>query len=219
MSKYRFETSDIYLPGTDIPKNRLDITAPDLLHEIEETLLRQAYRIFIEELCPATRFDEAYFKSLHQRTWADLYEWAGVYRSVDMSKGDSLFCRAAYLDQESKRIFLELEQERFLKQAGDWPVEKFAERLAHYQCELIALHPFYELNGRITRLFFDLIAIYNGYGPIDYSRTLNQETDETNTYVQASIACVRGADNTALRKIILDGLGETNEGHRSDKTE
>ena len=33
MSKYQFQESDIYLPGTDIPRNRLGITEADLLHE------------------------------------------------------------------------------------------------------------------------------------------------------------------------------------------
>lgn len=207
MSKYQFRESDIYVPGTDIPKNRLGITEADLLHEIEATLLQQAYQTFIAELQSATRFDEAYFKSLHQRTWASLYDWAGEYRSVDMSKGGSLFCRAAFLETESSRLFRQLEQEDFLRHAAGWPKEKFAERLAHYQCELIALHPFLELNGRITRLFFDLIAIYNGYGPIDYSLALG-EADESNAYIQASIACVRGADNSLLRQIILDGLNK-----------
>lgn len=208
MSKYQFRESDIYLPGTDIPKNRLGITEADLLHEIEEALLQQAYQIFIAELQSRTRFDETYFKSLHQRTWGSLYDWAGEYRSMDMSKGGSLFCRAAFLDNESRRLFQQLEQEDFLKQAAGWPKEKFAERLAHYQCELIALHPFYELNGRTTRLFFDLIAIYNGYGPIDYSEALNEAEDEANAYIRASVSCVRAADNNSLRKIILVGLNK-----------
>lgn len=208
MSKYQFQESDIYLPGTDIPKNRLGITEADLLHEIEATLLQQAYQIFIAELQPATRFDEAYFKSLHQRIWASLYDWAGEYRIVDMSKGGSLFCRAEFLEKESQRLFHQLEQEDYLKQAADLSKGKFAERMAHYQCELIALHPFYELNGRITRLFFDLIAINNGYGPVDYSQTLGEAVDETNAYIQASITCVRAADNSMLRQIILYGLNK-----------
>jgi len=82
-----------------------------------------------------------------------LYEWAGIYRTLDMSKDGSLFCRAAYLEKESHRIFSELEAERFLKQATDWAPEKFAEHLAYYQAELIALHPFYALNGRIRGCF------------------------------------------------------------------
>lgn len=90
MSKYQFTESDIYLPGTDIPRNKLGIVDPELLHEIEAELLQQAYTRFITELSPAVRFDEQYFTSLHRDTYESLYEWAGYYRSVDMSKGGSL---------------------------------------------------------------------------------------------------------------------------------
>lgn len=206
MSKYQFTESNIYLPGTGIPINRLGIETPDLLHEIEGTLLQQAYTRFITELDPSVRFDEDYFKSLHRDTYESLYEWAGLYRNVDMSKGGSLFCRATYLEQEARRIFRELEQEQYLKQAADWPTEKLAERLAHYQSELIALHPFYELNGRITRLFFDLIAVYNGYEPIDYSEALAEGPSGLNAYIEASILCVQRADSSRLQQIILQGL-------------
>lgn len=206
MSKYQFSVSDIYLPGTDIPKNRLGITEPELLHEVEEALLQQAYQTFIAECEPTTCFDEIYFKSLQQRTFETLYDWAGVYRTVDMSKGGSVFCRAAYLEQESRRIFRQLEEEGFLKQTQDGQPEKFAERLACYQSELIALHPFYELNGRITRLFFDLIAVANGYAPIDYSNALIGQP--MNAYIQASIACVQQADSSMLRQIISQGLNK-----------
>lgn len=206
MSKYQLTESEIYLPGTDIPINRLGIAAPELLHEVEATLLQQAYTRFITELDPTVRFDEGYFKSLHRDTYETLYEWAGLYRTVDMSKGGSLFCRAAYLEQEARRIFRELEQEQYLKQAAGWTKEKFAERLAHYQSELIALHPFYELNGRITRLFFDLIAVYNGYEPIDYSAALAEGSTGLNTYIEASILCVQRADSSKLQQIILRGL-------------
>jgi cell filamentation protein len=203
LSKYQFTASDIYLSGTDIPKNRLGITEPELLHEVEESLLQQAYLAFIIECETGTRFDETYFKSLHQRTFETLYDWAGVYRTVDMSKGSSLFCHAAHLEPQSKRIFRQLEAEGFLHQAN-WQAEKFAKRLAYYQSGLIALHPFYELNGRITRLFFDLIAIVNGYAPIDYSKALHGQP--MNDYIQASLACVQQADHQQLYQIILQGL-------------
>ncbi len=206
MSKYQFTESDIYLTDTDIPKNRLGIETPDLLHEVESSLLQQAYTRFITELAPTTRFDEDYYKALHRDTYETLYNWAGLYRTVDISKGGSLFCRAAYLEHEAKRIFRELEQEQYLKQAAGGIVEKFAERLAHYQSELIALHPFYELNGRITRLFFDLIAVYNGYEPIDYSQALAEGPSGLNTYIEASILCVQRADSSKLQQLILQGL-------------
>ena len=77
MSKYQFRQSDIYLPGTELPVNRLGIEDEDLLHEVEAQLLEQAYATFVSELQPDTRLDEAYFQSLHRRTFESLYEWAG----------------------------------------------------------------------------------------------------------------------------------------------
>jgi len=210
VSKYQFKASDIYLPGTDIPKNRLGIEDAELLHEIEKNLLIASYRIQVSELQPETRFDETYFIGLHKHTFASLYDWAGEYRSEDMSKGESLFCLAQHLPAQMKRLFHNLEQERFLRQAKSTTKEHFAERLAYYQCELIALHPFYELNGRITRQFFDLIAIANGYYPIDYSQALNQDAIP-NSYIEASIACVQRADNRQLQQFILDGLTRMDE--------
>lgn len=100
----------------------MGITEPELLHEVEETLLQQAYQTFIAECEPSTRFENTYFKSLHQRTFESLYDWAGLYRTVDMSKGNSMFCRANYLNQESRRIFGKLEEESFLHQAQDWKI-------------------------------------------------------------------------------------------------
>lgn len=83
-------------------------------------------------------------------------------RTEDMVKGGSMFCRAAYLPAESQRIFTQIGgADDLLRGAGQRSADQFAERLAHYQSELIALHPFYELNGRITRMFFDLVAIFN----------------------------------------------------------
>lgn len=206
MSKYQYRQSDIYLPGTELPVNRLGIEDAVLLHEIEARLLEQAYATFVTELTPGTRFDEAYFRSLHRRTYESLYTWAGRYRAEDMAKGDSLFCRAAYLEVESRRIFAALEAESFLQGAGQWPRERFAQRLAHYQSELIALYPFYELNGRITRLFFDLIAMANGYGPIDYGTALRDDPEVGNSYIRASIDCVRRADHRLLLELVSSGL-------------
>lgn len=206
MSKYQFQQSDIYQQGTELPINRLNISDAEVLHEIEAQLLQQAYRAFVAALDTGTRFDEAYFQSLHRSTFETLYAWAGQYRTQDMVKGGSMFCRASYLAAEAQRIFNALEAEDFLRSAALWPRERFADRLAFYQSELIALHPFHELNGRITRLFFDLIAIHNGYAPIDYGQALRDDPEVDNNYIRASINCVQRADHALLRELIYAGL-------------
>lgn len=209
MSKYHYRQSDIYLPDTDIPVNRLGITDAEVLREIESKLLEQAYVRFIEALSPDTRFDEAYFRGLQRHTFESLYDWAGRYRDEDMLKGTSVFCRGAFVESESRRIFSELERENFLRGADSAPVEQFARRLAYFQGELIALHPFYELNGRTTRLFFDLIAVSNGYGPIDYELSLVDDPEVRNNYIRASIECVQQADSCLLSRLILEGLNRS----------
>jgi cell filamentation protein len=206
VSKYLFHQSDIYQPGTELPKNRLNITDAELLHAVESKLLAQAYDTFVAELQPQTWFDEAYFIALHRRTFESLYDWAGRYRSADMIKGGTMFCRAAYLAAESRRIFAQLGQAQYLADAAATSREVFAERLAYFQGEIIALHPFYELNGRITRLFFDLLAIQHGYGPIDYSLAWQDDAEVGNNYIRASINCVQRADHLLLTQLILAGL-------------
>ncbi len=63
------------------------------MHELERNLLEEAYVIFYEELNEDTVFDENYFKSLHKRTFESLYEWAGKYRTFNMSKVIADFAR------------------------------------------------------------------------------------------------------------------------------
>ena len=199
MSKYQLDSSPIYIDGTDIPKNKLNITDSELIHEIEQNLLTQAYEQFSAQVNINTVFDEKYFVNLHKKTLESLYDFAGLYRNVNMSKGDSQFCLAAYLQNESARIFNALKDDNYLSNMPD--KKEFAVKLAYYQGELIALHPFYEVNGRILRLFFDMLCIYNDYNTIDYTDSI-----ANGKYIQASIESVQYADTTKLEEIIFNGL-------------
>jgi len=197
--KYQLSESWIYIEGTDIPQNRLDIKDSQLIHAVEKKLFDKAYIKFLSELDRQTVLDESYFINLHKKTFESLYDFAGVYRNANMSKGESQFCLAQHLHSQSKRIFDELESEAYLANIEEDIL--FAQRLAYYQGELIALHPFYELNGRITRLYFDMLALWNGYKALDYSSAI-----DNGSYIQASIECVQYADSVKLSEIVFNGL-------------
>ena len=77
MTKYQFQESNIYYPGSDVPINKLGVTDPDILHEIEESLLSEAFLGFASNLVAETAFEESLFKSLHRETFKSLYVWAG----------------------------------------------------------------------------------------------------------------------------------------------
>ncbi len=200
MSKYQLSRSSIYIEDSDVPKNKFGITSIQTITEVEKLHLEQAYNKFSSELNQKTILDESYFISLHKKTFDSLYAFAGVYRDVNMTKGDSQFCLAQYLHNESKRIFKELESDNYLSHLKEDKV-LFAKKLAYYQGELIALHPFYEINGRITRLYCDMLALFNGYRAINYSKAIDNKA-----YIEASIECVQYADSSLLEGIIFEGL-------------
>ena len=201
-SKYKNEASSIYNDGTDVPKNKFNLTNSTQIHELERELISEAYEIFHNELDEDTIFDENYFIALHQRTFGELYEWAGIYRDFNMAKGESRFCQGAFVSSSSKKIFEELKKDNYLKDFENKPKELFAKKLAYYKCEINALHPFCELNGRVTRMFFDMIVAFNGYKFIDYSTITPKE------YIGYAIDCVQYADESGFEKIILNGLNK-----------
>jgi cell filamentation protein len=195
ISKYHLKDSSFYYSNTDIPVNKFDIKDAQTIHDIEQELLIKSYEIFFDELDENTIFDEEYFISLHKRTFESLYEWAGVYRDFNMSKGESRFCQGSFVESSSKKIFEEFKNDNYLKDYENKPKEEFAKKLAYYKCEIDAL-----LNGRITRMFFDMIVSYNGYRFIDYSTVTPKQ------YIDCAIECVQYADESGFEKIILNGL-------------
>lgn len=202
--KYYPPSNHIYYENSDVPINKLDIHDSQLLHELERELLLQSYEYFHTKLTDATCFDENYLKSIHKHLFDTLYTWAGEYRTVNISKGTSMFCPYMNLDAFSADIFKQLEKENYLRDYEDPElVKKFADRLAYYMCELIVLHPFNEGNGRSLRLFFDMITTYNGYEYIDYADTLVDDA-----FIKASIDCME-ADCTKMESIILAGLNKS----------
>jgi cell filamentation protein len=204
MSEYTQDKNYIYYENTNIPINKLNIRNLQKLEEEERKLLLEGYEYFHKNLSEETVFDETYFRELHRKTFNKLYDFAGKYRNVNISKGYSTFCQVRFLEQTSKEIFRNLAEENYLKDYSDNPKEEFAKKIAYYMCELIALHPFLELNGRIIRLFFDMIATYNGYEYIDYQAALKIK-DGDNLFIQASIDCMTG-NESQMYQIILNGL-------------
>ena len=195
MSKYISKISNIYYPNTSIPKNKLNIKDERELQKIEHILLFESYEKFAKK--HNIELNEEFFINLHKNTFSDLYEWAGVYRDIDMAKGNSLFCRGMYIKQEMKKLFKQLKKDNYLQNLNK---EKLIKKLAFYKCELIAIHPFYELNGRIIRLFIDILSINAGFDIIDYS------TIDKNEYIKCAIKCVQNANSNCFEEIIRKSI-------------
>jgi len=199
--KYYPPSNHIYYENSDVAINKLNIKDLKIITEIEKELVIKSYETLHKELDDGTVFDEEYLCKTHEIIFASLYEWGGKYRSVNISKGDSMFCPYMNLDSFSNDIFNKLKNDNYLKNYEDIALKnEFVEKLSYYMCELIVLHPFSEGNGRCIRLFFDMIVTFNGYKYIDYKSTL-----ENNDYISASINCME-TDCDRMKKIIENGL-------------
>jgi cell filamentation protein len=133
------ESSDPYLyPGTTVLKNLRGLTDPQELAAFEA---RSTHRHLAELLeAPLSgKVDTAHLKAIHRYIFQDAFEWAGQFRTVDISKGGDLFGRAAFLETALGQSFGKLATEDCL--AG-LTADKFAERAAYYLGEVNAAHPF-----------------------------------------------------------------------------
>lgn len=105
--------------------------------------------------------------------------WAGRPRTVGISKGGTPFCPSQNIGAIMGNLFSELEGERWL--AG-LDLESFVERAAYYVCELNAVHPFREGNGRAIRFYIDVLSARTRGDLFDWTLTGEDE------YLRACIA-------------------------------
>lgn len=143
-------------------ENKLGITSSAELATQEERLSKKrALELFesgmLDKLEPGT------FKTLqaiHKQLFMDIYDFAGMVRSVNIAKGGFRFVPAMYLLDALKQI------ERMPQSTFDEIIEKYV--------EMNVAHPFREGNGRSTRIWLDLILKKKLQLVIDWSK-VNKE--------------------------------------------
>ena len=84
-------------------------------------------------------------KEIHRYLFQECYGSAGEVRKHDIRKGDTMFCRAMYLEDN-------------LKTVSKMPENNFEEIVEKY-VEMNIMNPFYEGNGRATRIWLDQMLI------------------------------------------------------------
>lgn len=153
--------------GDQVLRNKLGVTDPDEMDEVEWHLLGQLYQSALVEDLPDRSLRVADLKTWHRRWLGNVYGWAGQERSVNMGKGDFQFAAAAQIS----RLLSMFERDclaRFTP-CHDLGDAALAEAVAITHVEFILIHPFREGNGRLSRLLADVMAVQAGHEPLDYS--------------------------------------------------
>lgn len=98
----RYRTShlieDQFEPGSNgqVLKNKLGITSADEMEDAEAIALKEATDKLVRKFDALHRFTAADIRGFH-RIWLEgIYEWAGKYRNVNVTKGDFPFAAAQH---------------------------------------------------------------------------------------------------------------------------
>lgn len=148
---------------------------PNLLHldkkedidnaEFEGFLYAELY--LTEKLNSRTKFNEKYIKQIHKIALKDLYGFAGLYRTVNMSKGGFLFPTAQFIPQSMTAY----DNEILSLLPNTYESEKsLISDVAKVHGELLFIHPFREGNGRTARILANLMVRKQGYKGLHFDR-------------------------------------------------
>lgn len=163
------------------------ITLRHELNEAEQVNIGEALRWAISRKRDV--LDQDFLSDMHRRMFGDVWHWAGRYRTTPRNIGV-----AAY------RIAMDIRQlvddARYWVENGTYPPDEIAVRFSH---RLVAIHPFPNGNGRLSRLVGDLLARQLGQPAFSWGRTNLIDAGTTRAlYVEA----LRAADNHDIEPLL-----------------
>lgn len=187
----RYNGSDLpeaqFEPGSNdqVLKNRLGITSKQEMDDTEARALGKTMDALVRRYGESHRFIAADIRECHRIWLGDIYEWAGQYRQVNVSKDDFPFAAAAHIPS-----LMEQFEQDVLRRCTPC---NFADRaavtrsLAETHVELVLIHPFRDGNGRLARALSTIMALQAGLPLLDFSMIAGDKKKEYFAAVQAGL--------------------------------
>ena len=133
--------------------------------------------------------DEGFLRELHRRMFGQVWRWAGKYRETPRNIG-----------VDANRIRMDIAQAiddaRFWAANATYAPDEIAVRFAH---RLVAIHPFPNGNGRLSRMVGDLLAMQLGRPRFSWG---SQSLIDANMTRAKYVAALRAADAHDLAPLI-----------------
>ena len=148
--------------GQGVMRNLFGVRHADVLRDMEyaATMTRQlelgSGRVRIER-----NYDAGHLRAIHGYLFQDVYQWAGQFRTVGISKGVT-----AFADPGSGELERYLADVHLLAAGTDWQgLDRagFIDRAARVFAYLNQAHPFREGNGRTAKVFMAHVAEQSRY--------------------------------------------------------
>lgn len=187
----RYDVSSLveaqYEPGSEdtVLRNLLGIIDPDEMDRVEARALAKATDILIREYDQEHRFSTADICHFHKTWLGEVYEWAGRYRNINITKDEFTFAMAAQIPKLMKQ-FEKNQLDKYTPCIFKNQIEAI-KALAAVHTELLLIHPFRDGNGRVARLLSTLMALQAGMPILDFSLISKYKQQEYIRAVQAGL--------------------------------
>jgi cell filamentation protein len=189
-------------------RNRLGIKSVRQIQGKESEALLAAAEQFVDETLLDHQFTPDDIRRMHRVWLGEIYEWAGKYRQVNMTKSGFMFAAAnqipRLMDEFGRGPLRDYTPCMFGKQ------EEIATALAVVHAEFILIHPFREGNGRCGRLLAILMGLQSGLPALDFGAIQGAKKNE---YI-AAIHAALGRDYAPMSKIFRDVIARTTKVRR-----
>ncbi len=181
-------------------KREMDIIEAELSALVQPKLMAmftKDHRFTVDDIC-----------SIHRAWLGDVYEWAGQYRQVNISKDGFDFAMARHIpklmEDFEKGPLTEYTPCLFKTDA------EIITALAVVHTELMLIHPFREGNGRVGRLLAVLMALQAGLRGLNFTGIRGKKRKAYFAAVQSGLA----HDYEPMKKVFISVLSRTRRWHR-----
>ncbi len=173
MTTTRYETPDLletqFEPGSDeqVLRNLRGISDRHAMELAETVELLRTTDELLDSFSAEQRITAHDICQMHRLWLESIYEWAGSYRQVMMSKDGFPFASPLYIPV----LMTEFEEKvlrRYTPCRFDG-TDEIAMAMAEVHTELLLIHPFREGNGRLARLLTTIMALQAGLPLLDYT--------------------------------------------------
>lgn len=161
---------ETYNPATESGtlRNLLSIRNPEVLRQVEyDTVEKRVRKLARSDVEIPRTYGADHLRAIHGYLFQGVYEWAGQFRTVNISKGWSGF--ADHSKGEIEEYLANVQYAVTELRWEDLDRERFGAAAALVFADLNHAHPFREGNGRASRVFMQHVAEQSSFD-LDFTR-------------------------------------------------
>lgn len=157
--------------------NLLGLTDKNLLNEYEAKGIANA-ELYVFGLDTEIEISTTLILEIHKTAFKELYDWAGKWRTVNVSVGQLKPPEPAQIIHLMYQFVDNLNYKISVSKLLD----EIVEMLIYTHYEFVKIHPFNNGNGRTGRILLNLVAMKFGYKPLGLYK---REGESRKIYIQS----------------------------------